>query len=267
MVCVSITQLLFFLPVNIGMTQHGDSSDPYDVQSVQEESFTPQGIPNTQNSTQVDINQPNHENLSAETNENGADSGSKRKLTSDVWHHFQRKSINGKDKAICMGCKGTFVGGGRNGTTHLREHLRRCLKVKNQADIKQTLLKATISRGSSTITMGKYKFKPEVVRSELANMIVLHGYPLAMVDHIGFRRYSKSLNPDFKMISRNTLRSEIFGTYKEEKEKLKKLLSTIEGRVAVTTDMWTCKNQKKGYMAVTTHFIDDDWILQSRLIR
>jgi len=266
-VCVSIAQLLFFLPVNIGMTQHGDSSDPYDVQSVQEESFTPQGIPNTQNSTQVDINQPNHENLSAETNENGADSGSKRKLTSDVWHHFQRKSINGKDKAICMGCKGIFVGGGRNGTTHLREHLRRCLKVKNQADIKQTLLKATISRGSSTITMGKYKFKPEVVRSELANMIVLHGYPLAMVDHIGFRRYSKSLNPDFKMISRNTLRSEIFGTYKEEKEKLKKLLSTIEGRVAVTTDMWTCKNQKKGYMAVTTHFIDDDWILQSRLIR
>ena len=79
-----------------------------------------------------------------------------------------------------------------------------------------------------------------------------------MVDHIGFRRYSKSLNPDFKMISRNTLRSEIFSTYKEEREKLKKLLSTVEGRIAITTDMWTCKNQKKGYMAVTTHFIDDD---------
>jgi len=63
------------------------------------------------------------------------------------------------------------------------------------------------------------------------------------------------------------LRYEIFGTYKKEKEKLRKLLSTIEGRVAITTDMWTCKNPKKGYMAVTTHFIDDDWILQSRLIR
>jgi len=70
--------------------------------------------------------------------------------------------------------------------------------------------------------MGKYKFKPKIVRSELSNMIVLHGYPLVMVDHIGFRRYSKSLNPNFKLISRNTLRSEIFGTYKEEKEKLRK---------------------------------------------
>ena len=69
------------------------------------------------------------------------------------------------------------------------------------------------------------------------------------------------------MISRNTLRSEIFDTYKEERERLKKLLSTIEERVAITTDMWTCENQKKGYMAVTTHFIDDDWTLESRLIR
>ena len=85
--------------------------------------------------------------------------------------------------------------------------------MKNQAYIKQILLKAAVSGGSSTITMEKYKFKPEIVRSEFANMIVLHGYPLAMIDHIGFRRYSKSLNPDFKMISRNTLRYEIFGTY------------------------------------------------------
>ena len=66
------------------MTQHGDSSDLYNVQSIQEESFTPQGIPNTQNSSQIDINQPSHENLSVETNDNGADSGSKRNLTLDV---------------------------------------------------------------------------------------------------------------------------------------------------------------------------------------
>lgn len=81
--------------------------------------------------------------------------------------------------------------------------------MKIQADIRQTLLKATISRDNFSITIGKYKFKPDVTRSKLANMIILHGYPLAMVDHIGFRRYSKSSNPDFKMISRNTLRSKI----------------------------------------------------------
>ncbi|KAF1868069.1 hypothetical protein Lal_00034010 [Lupinus albus] len=31
--------------------------------------------------------------------------------------------------------------------------------------------------------------------------------------------------------------------------------------------MWTASNQIKDYMAVTTQFIDDLWVLQSRLVR
>nr|KAJ0222546.1 hypothetical protein LSAT_V11C200051160 [Lactuca sativa] len=38
-------------------------------------------------------------------------------------------------------------------------------------------------------------------------------------------------------------------------------------KIAITTDMWTANYQKKGYMTVTTHFIDDSWQLQSRLLR
>ncbi|KAF7812880.1 zinc finger BED domain-containing protein RICESLEEPER 2-like [Senna tora] len=38
-------------------------------------------------------------------------------------------------------------------------------------------------------------------------------------------------------------------------------------RIAITTDMWTSSNQNKGYMSITTHFIDDNWQLQSRLVR
>jgi len=30
---------------------------------------------------------------------------------------------------------------------------------------------------------------------------------------------------------------------------------------AVTTDLWTADNQKRGYMAVTGHFIDDSWMM------
>lgn len=106
--------------------QRGDSSDPFDVQSAQGKLFSRTGIPNTQNCTRDDINQANLEHFSVETNENVVDSGSKKKLTSAVWQHFERKSIDGKDKAICMGCKGIFVDGGRNGTTHLKDHLQRC---------------------------------------------------------------------------------------------------------------------------------------------
>ncbi|KAF1860147.1 hypothetical protein Lal_00033745 [Lupinus albus] len=31
--------------------------------------------------------------------------------------------------------------------------------------------------------------------------------------------------------------------------------------------MWTASNQNKGYMTFTSHFIDDSWVLQSRLVR
>ena len=37
--------------------------------------------------------------------------------------------------------------------------------------------------------MENYTFDPEVARKELAAMIVLHEYPLCIVDHAGFRMY------------------------------------------------------------------------------
>ncbi|GJS13736.1 zinc finger BED domain-containing protein RICESLEEPER 2-like protein [Tanacetum coccineum] len=37
--------------------------------------------------------------------------------------------------------------------------------------------------------------------------------------------------------------------------------------VAITTDMWTSSNQKKGFTAITGHFIDNDWILRSKSLR
>ena len=69
------------------------------------------------------------------------------------------------------------------------------------------------------------------------------------------------------MISRNTLRSDILTLFENEKSSLKKLLEVNQGRVAITTDMWTASNQKKGYMVVTAHFVDDDWVLCNRTLR
>ncbi|XP_074315247.1 zinc finger BED domain-containing protein RICESLEEPER 2-like [Silene latifolia] len=45
------------------------------------------------------------------------------------------------------------------------------------------------------------------------------------------------------------------------------LMMKTKSKIALTTDMWTSSNQKKGYMAVTAHFIDISWKLQSRILR
>ena len=75
------------------------------------------------------------------------------------------------------------------------------------------------------------------------------------------------MNPNFQIISRNTLRSDILTMFENGKSSLRKQLEVNQGRIAVTTDMWTASNQKKGYMAVTAHFVDDEWILRNRTLR
>ena len=98
-------------------------------------------------------------------------------------------------------------------------------------------------------------------------MIALHEYPLAMVDHIGFQRFCNVVQPLFKVISRNTLKLDILKFYESERAKTMKLIQKNSSRIAITTDMWTASNQNEGYMTITTHFIDNNWNLQSRLMR
>ncbi|GMQ06568.1 hypothetical protein CsSME_00051105 [Camellia sinensis var. sinensis] len=115
--------------------------------------------------------------------------------------------------------------------------------------------------------MNSYIFDQDFARKELSHAIILHEYPLSIVDHVGFKRYSAALQPLFKVPSRNTIKSDILKIYDYERVKTLSLVEHNKSRVAITTDMWTASNQKKGFMAITAHFIDDSWTLQSRILR
>ncbi|KAL4282961.1 hypothetical protein GQ457_16G008350 [Hibiscus cannabinus] len=98
-------------------------------------------------------------------------------------------------------------------------------------------------------------------------MIAFHEYPLTMVEHYWFRRVMKIACPMFKEYTRNTAKNDNFKVYENEKKKMINTLQNNDSKIAITTDMWTSAHQKKGFMTITTHFIDDSWILQSRIIR
>lgn len=194
----------------------------------------------------------------------------KRKHTSDVWEHFDLVQVKGVQKAKCKHCSSLLSYNGK-GISHLRKHaFITCHMRTLSTNSSQRKLK-TISEvdGSYTLELKeRYKdFDQTLSRSKLVTMIVLHEYPLSMVEHIGFRDFITSLNTPFKMISRNTLKSDILKMFKEEKLNLQRLLEHNDSRIAVTTDMWTASNQKKGYMAVTSHFIDQKWVLRNRTLR
>ncbi|XP_009797298.2 zinc finger BED domain-containing protein RICESLEEPER 2-like isoform X1 [Nicotiana sylvestris] len=102
---------------------------------------------------------------------------------------------------------------------------------------------------------------------KFAHAIILHEYPLSIVNHVGFRNFVASLQPMFKMVSRNTIKNDIIKVFDNLKSQTSMLLEKVTSRIAITTDMWTFNSNKKGFMAITGHFIDDSWRLQSHILR
>nr|KYP69927.1 Putative AC transposase [Cajanus cajan] len=129
----------------------------------------------------------------------------------------------------------------------------------------QTFLMPKVMQSKQELGTGTYDV--ENVRRELAYPIIMHEYPLAIVDHLGFKRYSTTLQPLFQVPSRNTMKKNIFKIYAFERSIALKLLDSVQGRVAITLEMLTSSNKKRGYMVVTTHYIDKNWNLQSRIFR
>ena len=119
----------------------------------------------------------------------------------------------------------------------------------------------------STDLWSNYHFDPEKTRKDLASMVIVHEYPLSIVDHYLFREYSADHQPLFKVPSQNTLKKDIMKIYGEEKIKNMELIEKVKSRIALTTDLWTASNQNKGYMAITAHYIDDNWVMQIHILR
>ncbi|RVW83512.1 putative AC transposase [Vitis vinifera] len=188
----------------------------------------------------------------------------RRKLTSVVWNDFDKIIEDGQDYAICKHCKGNLKADSKNGTKHLHVHIDRCMKRRN-VDIRQQLL-AVERKGHGKVQIGGFTFDQEISREKLARAIILHEYPLSIVDHVGFREFTTSLQPLFKMVSRNTIKGDIMKIYEVEKDKMISYLEKLQSRVAITTDMWI-SNQKKGYMAITVHYIDESWLLHHHIVR
>jgi len=81
------------------------------------------------------------------------------------------------------------------------------LKLRGKAgkSLSQSSLRMT-AQVDGKVNVESYTFDQETAREELGNMIVLHGYPLSIVDHAGFRRFVHALQPLFNMHTRNTIR-------------------------------------------------------------
>ncbi|CAI0430782.1 unnamed protein product [Linum tenue] len=125
------------------------------------------------------------------------------KVFSEWWKHYNKVTVDVKPKAECKYCKKNLVGYLSQGITHMKNHYYQCPKVKRPGDIKQPLLQE--NRNKDKFQLTPFNFSQENSRKELAKEIIRHEYPLSIVEHEGFRSYTMSLNPCFKMVCPNTI--------------------------------------------------------------
>ncbi|XP_057526342.1 zinc finger BED domain-containing protein RICESLEEPER 3-like [Amaranthus tricolor] len=105
------------------------------------------------------------------------------KHTSAVWNDFKRKRVGGVEKAECNRCNKLLSAGAKARTSHLKDHIKSCRKQICQ-DLRQTTLFGTqhnVNDSSDSLTLAPYEFRQEDGRKDLAEMIILHEYPISMI--------------------------------------------------------------------------------------
>lgn len=103
------------------------------------------------------------------------------------------------------------------------------------------------------------------IDNKLLQLITKDFQPFSIVDDVGFREYTKALNPSYSLPSRKTVSSTLLpAKYEEVYTKTKEIIKEATA-VTITTDCWTsCKNES--YIAVTAHYITPDFKPKSLLL-
>ncbi|XP_062089890.1 zinc finger BED domain-containing protein DAYSLEEPER-like [Humulus lupulus] len=202
----------------------------------------------------------------------------RRRKKSIVWEHFTVKKVDaGHIRAYCKQCEKSFAyitGSKLAGTSHLKRHI--ALGICPVSRQKNQLITGTPGSRTAVADPPKRRYRTTPVfptfifdqnrcSHEIAKMIVLHEYPLHIVEQTAFVEFIRTLQPQFKMPSFNTVQGDCVAMYLTEKQSLLNLVNGIPGRVSLALDLWV-SNQDLGYVFVTGHFIDGDWNLHRRIL-
>ena len=109
------------------------------------------------------------------------------------------------------------------------------------------------------------KNKTKLANKELLYFIVSGFLPFRIVDNFHFQRFLKIIASNYKLPSRNHISNALLEIqFKEVCDIIKNDLAGAIS-IAATTDIWTsCQNL--AYMAVTVHFVNEEWKLISHTI-
>ena len=122
------------------------------------------------------------------------------------------------------------------------------------------------SKGLSQESLEKLMYEANSLRqqkldSALLEMIASVIQPSSMVNDKGFNKFVNLLDSWHHIPSRRNLMRKLPTKYEEVKARVKKCLEGA-AHVCLTTDIWTSQ-ATQGYIAVSCHFLDELWLMQT----
>ncbi|CAD6268154.1 unnamed protein product [Miscanthus lutarioriparius] len=179
-------------------------------------------------------------------------SSKRRRKTSMVWEHFTTEDSEGCTRACCKHCNGIFAyssGSKMSGTSHLKRHVTQghCPEIKVQEpraggtenDCQGAVDKPSKRRRHTCTGYANARFNPDRSKSYLAKMIILHDYPLQIVQQPTFISFVEGLQPSFKVVNTDAIEAEVCAVYLKERESVLKQVGNIPGRINLTVQSWT----------------------------
>ncbi|KAK1434043.1 hypothetical protein QVD17_10961 [Tagetes erecta] len=210
----------------------------------------------------------------------------KSRKKSLVWEHFTIETSDaGCTRARCMQCKKTFaysLGKKFSGTSHLKRHVTLgicpAIRVKEESgqdipflslpningDGTQDDDSPPSKRRKNTSRSRNMSFYQDCCRRDIAKMVIMHDYPLKIVECSAFWNCLKSLQPQVSVLPLDAIESDCLVLYQRERQNLLNLVASTSGRVNLSLEMWIT-DQSMGYAFITGQFIDDDWKLHRRI--
>ena len=116
------------------------------------------------------------------------------------------------------------------------------------------------------MTLQNYQFDDAMSQKLLVKTIIAHEYPFNYVEYMFTREYLLSFRPAHHIPSHTTITKMCMEIYAEYKKNLFDLFANSSIKVCFTMVKWTSFSQNKSSLCIISHFVDESWSLQQRLI-
>jgi hypothetical protein len=99
----------------------------------------------------------------------------------------------------------------------------------------------------------------------LIRWIIINQHPFTIVEEPGFADLIRTLHPDARLISADTVKRRIMDLYENNINKVQESFKNIPGKISFTIDIWTSPSAKS-FLSLTAHYIDKNWELRNILV-